>query len=71
MISNFPDYSVPKYAMESYHFRTLFYKVNLVAPGISPKPGKWGILEKSFQNAVQECLIQVVSALQSKVMAQT
>ena len=70
MISNFPDYSVPKYAMESYHFRTLFYKVNL-APGISPKPGKWGMPEKNFQNAVQKSLFQVASAPQSKVMAKT
>ena len=41
-----------------------------LAPGTSPNPGKWGIPEKSFQNAVQKCLFQVASALQSKVMAQ-
>ena len=27
-----------------------------LAPGTSPKLGKWGIPEKSFQNAVQKCL---------------
>ena len=32
---------------------------------------KWGVPEKSFQNAVQKCVFQVASALQSKVMAQT
>ena len=42
-----------------------------LAPGTSPKLGKWSIPEKSFQNAVQKCLFQVASALQSKVMAQT
>merc|ERR1711884_547848 len=42
-----------------------------LAPGTSPKPGKWGIPEKSLQNAVQKCLFQVASAPQSKVMAQT
>ena len=41
------------------------------AHGISPKPGKWVIPAKSFQNAVQEGLFQVASALHSKVMAQT
>ena len=25
-----------------------------LAPGTSPKPGKWGIPKKSFQNAVQK-----------------
>ena len=35
-----------------------------------PKSGKWGSPEKSFQNAVQKCLFQISSALQSKVMAQ-
>ena len=35
------------------------------------KGGKWGIPEKGSQNAVQKCLFQVASALQSKVMAQT
>ena len=35
------------------------------------KVGKWGIPEKGYQNAVQKCLFQVASALQSKVMAQT
>ena len=38
---------------------------------ILPKPSKWGISDKSFQNAVQKCLFQAASALQSKVMAQT
>ena len=42
-----------------------------LAPGTSPKPGKWGIPKRSFQNAVQKCLFQVASAPQSKVMAQT
>ena len=42
-----------------------------LAPGTSPKPGKWGVPEKNFQNALQECLFQVASALQSKVLAQT
>ena len=39
------------------------------AAGTSPKPGMWGIPEKVFQNGGM--LVQVVSALQSKVMAQT
>ena len=39
-------------------------------PTCPPKPGKWGIPEKSFQYAVKECLFQVASTLQSKVMAQ-
>ena len=42
-----------------------------LAPGTSPKPGKWGIPEKCLQNAVWKCLFQVASAPQSKVMAQT
>ena len=42
-----------------------------LTPENSPKPGNWGIPEKSFQNAVQKCLFQVAIALQSKVMAQT
>ena len=33
-----------------------------LAHGTSPKPGKWGIPEKSFQNAVQKCFFQVASA---------
>ena len=33
--------------------------------------GKWGIPGKGYQNAVQKCLFQVASTLQSKVMAQT
>ena len=35
------------------------------------KVGKGGIPEKGSQNAVQKCLFQVASALQSKVMAKT
>ena len=41
-----------------------------LAPGITAKPGKWGIPEESFQNAVQECLFQVAIALHLKFMAQ-
>ena len=41
-----------------------------LAPGITAKPGKWGIPEESFQNAVQECLFQGAIALHSKLMAQ-
>ena len=40
-------------------------------PATSTKPSKWGTPKKSSQNAVQKCLFQVASALQSKVMAQT
>ena len=47
------------------------FRCQVPAPGTSPKPGKWGIPEKSFQNAVQECLLQVTSALQSKVITKT
>ena len=36
-----------------------------MAPGTSPKPCIWGIAEKSFQNAAQESLFQVINALQS------
>ena len=42
-----------------------------LAPGTSPKPGKRGMPEKSFQNAVQKSFFQVASAPQSKVMAKT
>ena len=45
------------------------YITNIAPPGASPKPGKWGVPEKSFQNALQKCLFQVDSAHQSKVMA--
>ena len=50
---------------------TWHLKIQVPAPGTSPKPGKWGIPEKGYQNAVQKCLFQVASALQSNVMAQT
>ena len=35
------------------------YITNIAPPGASPKPGKWGVPEKSFQNALQKCLFQV------------
>ena len=38
---------------------------------VTGKVVKWGIPEKGSQNAVQKCLFQVASALQSKVMAKT
>ena len=39
------------------------------APGTSPKSGKWGMSEKSFQNAVQKSFFQVASPPQSKVIS--
>ena len=50
---------------------TCEFRCQVTAPGTSQKPGKLGVPEKNFQNAVQECLFQVASALQSKDMAQT
>ena len=47
------------------------FRCQVLAPGILQTPGKWVIPEKNFQNAVQECLFQVASALQSKDMVQT
>ena len=35
------------------------------------QPGKWGMPEGNFQNAVQKSLSQVASAPQSKIMAKT
>ena len=37
-----------------------------LALGTSPKPSKWGIPEKSFQNAIQECLNQVKSEIMAE-----
>ena len=37
-----------------------------LALGTSPKPSKWGIPEKSFQNAIQECLNQVQSEIMTE-----
>ena len=34
---------------------------------VTASVGKWGIPEKGFQKAVQKCLFQVASALQSKI----
>ena len=51
------------------------WHLNFQVPGalckVTGKVDKWGIPGKGSQNAVQKCIFQVASALQSKVMAQT
>ena len=46
----------PFYKAEHMSPGTWKFRCQVPAPGTSPEPGKKGIPEKSFQNAVQECI---------------
>ena len=52
-------------------FLVLGARCRHLAPCTSWKPGRWGIPENGYPNVLMECVIQVASALQSKVMART